>query len=131
VTEESGAALAPSTVPNASAEASPGVSSAAPIVAALPPGEPSRSAIPRGGYQVTPTYPATARRLGLEGTALLGVLVDAKGRVGEVVVRRSAGHPDLDRAAADAIKQWQFEPARRGKEAIAMWVEVPVHFRLR
>ena len=109
-----------------------------PAVAALPPGPAAgtpgaltRMAIPRGGYQITPSYPATARRLGIEGTALLTVFVDAAGRVGEVVVKQSAGHPDLDRAAADAVRRWRFEPARRGAEAVAMWVELPVEFRLR
>ena len=91
----------------------------------------TRTAIPRGGYQITPSYPATARQLGVEGTALLSVFVDADGRVAQVVVRQSAGHPDLDRAAADAVRRWRFEPARRGAEAVAMWVELPVEFHLR
>ena len=109
-----------------------------PAVAALPQAPPAaapraltRAAIPRGGYQITPSYPATARQLGIEGTALLSVFVDADGRVAQVVVRQSAGHPDLDRAAADAVRRWRFEPARRGAEAVAMWVELPVDFRLR
>jgi len=107
-------------------------------VAALPPAPPAaaagavtRTAIPRGGYQITPSYPARARQLGVEGTALLNVFVDAAGRVGEVIIKHSAGHPDLDRAAADAVRRWRFEPARRGAEAVAMWVELPVEFRLR
>jgi len=107
-------------------------------VAALPSAPPAaapaavtRTAIPRGGYQITPSYPATARQLGVEGTALLSVFVDADGRVAQVVVRQSAGHPDLDRAAADAVRRWRFEPARRGAEAVAMWVELPVEFHLR
>ena len=107
-------------------------------VAALPPAPSvaapaavTRTAIPRGGYQITPSYPATARQLGVEGTALLSVFVDADGRVAQVVVRQSAGHPDLDRAAADAVRRWRFEPARRGAEAVAMWVELPVEFHLR
>lgn len=107
-------------------------------VAGLPPAPPAaapgartRTAIPRGGYQITPSYPASARQLGVEGTALLSVFVDAAGRVGEVIVKQSAGHPDLDRAAAEAVRRWRFEPARRGAEAVAMWVELPVEFRLR
>ena len=98
-------------------------------VAALPSAPPAaapaavtRTAIPRGGYQITPSYPATARQLGVEGTALLSVFVDADGRVAQVVVRQSAGHPDLDRAAADAVRRWRFEPARRGAEAVEMLV---------
>jgi protein TonB len=100
-------------------------------VAVLGGGARTRTAIPRGGYQVTPSYPATARRLGIEGTTLLSVLVQADGRVAEVVVKQSAGHPDMDRAAADAIRRWRFEPARRGTEAVTMWVELPVEFHLR
>jgi protein TonB len=103
----------------------------APTVAALPPDAVTKTAIPRGGYQVRPPYPASARRAGIQGTTLLGVLIGADGRVGEVVVRQSAGHPDLDAAAADAVKRWRFEPARRGSEPVAMWVLLPVEFRLR
>jgi periplasmic protein TonB len=107
------------------------------VVAALPPGSPAvtsaitRTAIPRGGYQVTPSYPATARRLGIEGTALLRVFVDATGHVADIVVKQSAGHPDLDRAAEEAVRRWRFDPARRGADAIAIWVELPVEFHLR
>jgi periplasmic protein TonB len=110
-------------------------SGSAAVVAALSPAAAvsavTRTAIPRGGYQVTPSYPASARRLGIEGTALLRVFVDAKGHVGDVVVKQSAGHPDLDRAAADAVRRWRFDPARQGADAVAMWVELPVEFHLR
>jgi protein TonB len=109
----------------------PAPSAAAPIVAAVPPDGVTRTAVPRGGYQVRPSYPANARRLGIQGTTLLSVFVAADGRVDEVVVKQSAGHADLDQAAADAVRRWRFEPARRGSEAVAMWVLLPVEFRLR
>jgi periplasmic protein TonB len=86
---------------------------------------------PRGGYQVRPGYPAHVRRLGLQGVTLLRVHVLADGRVGDISVETSAGHPDLDRAAAEAVRQWRFEPGRRGDQAVAMWVLLPVEFRLR
>jgi len=87
-------------------------------------------ASPRGGYQVHPTYPATARRAGIQGTARLRVEVLSDGRVGDVVVDISAGHPDLDRAATDAVRRWRFEPARRGPDPVASWVLLPVEFRI-
>jgi periplasmic protein TonB len=90
----------------------------------------TQPALPRGGYQVIPSYPRSARRLGIEGITLLRVFVQADGRVGDVIVRQSAGHPDLDRAAADAVRRWEFEPARQGASAIAMWVDLPVEFQL-
>ena len=91
----------------------------------------TQTAIPRGGYQIRPSYPGTARRLGIQGTTTLRIFVSADGRVSDVVVEQSAGHPDLDHAAADAVKRWRFEPARRGAEAVGMWVLLPVEFRLR
>jgi protein TonB len=89
------------------------------------------TAMPRGGYQVRPSYPTSARRLGIQGMTTLRVYVAADGRVSEVVVHESAGHPDLDSAAAEAVKRWRFEPARRGAEAVGVWVLLPVEFRLR
>jgi periplasmic protein TonB len=104
---------------------------ATPSVAALPSEGITQTAAPRGGYQVKPSYPPSARRAGIQGTTLLGVFIAADGHVGDVVVKQSAGHPDLDAAAADAVRRWRFEPARRGSEPIAMWVLLPVEFRLR
>ena len=102
-------------------------------VAAKPPGPPeglTRTARPQGGYQVRPAYPSAPRRLGIQGTSLLRVHVLADGGIGDVLVERSAGHPDLDRAAMEAVRRWRFEPARRGPDAVAMWVLLPVEFRL-
>ncbi len=103
-----------------------------PAVATAPPDESiTRWAAPSGGYQVRPSYPSTARRLGIEGTSMLRVHVAADGRVTDVQVDQSAGHPDLDRAAADAVRRWKFEPGRRGSEPIGMWVRLPIQFVLK
>ncbi len=85
---------------------------------------------PLGGYQIKPDYPEAARRDRAQGVALLRFEVLSTGRVGEVVVARSAGHRALDRAAIEAIKQWQFEPARRGPTPVPVWVTLPVRFEL-
>ena len=89
------------------------------------------TAMPRGGYQVQPSYPSSARRLGIQGMTTLRVYVAADRRVGEVLIHQSAGHPDLDSAAAEAVKRWRFEPARRGADPVGVWVLLPVEFRLR
>jgi protein TonB len=98
---------------------------------AIPPDGITQTAIPRGGYQVRPSYPSSARRLGIQGMTTLRIYVAADGRVTDVVIQGSAGHPDLDTAAAEAVKRWRFEPARRGSEAVGMWVLLPVEFRLK
>lgn len=86
---------------------------------------------PLGGYQVKPRYPDSARRAGAQGTTVLKVRVLESGRVGEVLVEKSAGHRDLDGAAVEAVKRWLFEPARIGREPVAVWVLLPVQFELR
>jgi protein TonB len=102
------------------------------VVASVPPGGGvTRVARPTGGYQVRPSYPASAARLGVQGTTILLVHVREDGRVGEIDVEQSAGHPDLDTAATNAVRRWRFEPARRGEQAVAMWVRLPVEFKLK
>ena len=85
---------------------------------------------PLGGYQVKPRYPESAKRAGAQGVTTLKVRVLETGRVSEVLVEQSAGFRDLDIAAMDAVKKWLFEPARRGKEAVSIWVLLPVKFEL-
>jgi TonB family protein len=88
------------------------------------------TARPLGGYQVKPSYPESARKIGAQGVTLLRVRVLENGRVGEVLVEKSAGYRDLDFSAAEAVKKWLFEPARRGKEPVQVWVLLPVKFEL-
>jgi protein TonB len=85
---------------------------------------------PLGGYQTTPRYPEAARREGVEGVVTLRFEVQANGKVGTVQVQQSAGREDLDQAAVEAVRTWLFQPARRGKEAVAVWVTLPVRFEL-
>ena len=85
---------------------------------------------PLGGYQVKPLYPESARTAGAQGITLLKLHILENGKVGEVQIEQSAGHSDLDMAAADAVRRWLFEPARMGKQPIAVWVLLPVKFEL-
>jgi protein TonB len=88
------------------------------------------TARPLGGYQVKPRYPEAARKAGAQGITLLRVRVLENGRVGEVLIEKSAGFNELDSSAAEAVKKWLFEPARRGKEPVQVWVLLPVKFEL-
>lgn len=88
------------------------------------------SARPIGGYQVKPRYPESARRRGIEGITLLKMRITAQGSVEDVQVERSAGHPDLDESAIEAVRRWRFDPARRAGAPVAVWVLIPVEFKL-
>lgn len=62
---------------------------------------------------------------------LLRVFVEPGGTAGQVEIKASSGSPRLDQAAIDAVRRWQFVPARRGEEAVGAWVLVPILFNLR
>jgi len=66
----------------------------------------------------------------LQGTVVLRVLVNPAGRAEELIVDQTSGASVLDQAALGAVRDWRFVPARRGADAIAHWVDVPVRFRL-
>jgi protein TonB len=70
------------------------------------------------------------RRRVIEGTVLLKVRVTDQGRVEAVQIERSAGQPEFDQSATEAVQRWRFAPARRGGEPVAVWVLIPVEFRL-
>ncbi|HYI85147.1 MAG TPA: energy transducer TonB [Acetobacteraceae bacterium] len=77
-----------------------------------------------------PEYPAPARDRGEEGVVGLRLLVGADGTTREVRLQRSSGNPMLDRAATDAARRWEVEPASLGGRLAEAWFEVPVRFRL-
>ena len=78
-----------------------------------------------------PGYPAFARRMGMEGTVMLKVLVSRQGTALKIEMAHSSGHEILDKAAADAVRNWHFVPARKGNSPMEESVKVPVAFRLR
>ena len=88
------------------------------------------SAPPTGIRKVIPSYPRSARMAGIEGVSLLKVEVLTDGSVGRILIEKSSGNLDLDRAAKAAISQWQFAPARQGEKRIKAWVIIPIRFRL-
>lgn len=82
--------------------------------------------------KVDPSYPEGARQSEREGTVLVYMQVLENGRVGEVNIRKSSGHPDLDQAAIKAVKKWRFVPAkdRDTGQPVSCFTSFPVVFRL-
>jgi protein TonB len=77
-----------------------------------------------------PDYPELARRRHQEGLVLLAVKVTAQGRAERVEIKKSSGFSLLDDAAAEAVRDWEFQPARIGSLAFESEIVVPVHFKL-
>ena len=80
--------------------------------------------------RIQPEYPAQAFRAHEEGTVVVRVDVEARGTPTNADVARRSGSRELDRAAIDAVRKWQFKPALKDGKAIASTVEVPVEFKL-
>lgn len=78
--------------------------------------------------KVDPVYPEKARQARIEGIVILEATIDAKGRVQNTRILRSI--PLLDKAAADAVKQWVYEPIVIDGKAKSVTFTVTVRFQL-
>jgi len=76
-------------------------------------------------------YPAAARRRGLSGTVHLEVVLDATGRVSEVLLARSSSHAVLDDAALEAARRLPRVPFPPDVRPRPLRVLMPVDFQLR
>ena len=85
---------------------------------------------PKATRTPDPVYTEAARRKGLEGTAVLSVVVNEKGFPEMLKIVRGLGE-GLDIQALLAVASWQFDPARRAGNPIAILINVEVKFRLR
>ena len=83
---------------------------------------------PRGVTMPRPVYPPAAFRKRIEGTVVLEIVIDAKGRVSRTRVLQSVA--GLDEAAIDCVKRWEFKPARKNGQPVATIARAPVTFRI-
>jgi protein TonB len=61
------------------------------------------------------------------GTVTVAVLIKTDGTVGEAKIVNSP-HQELNQLALNAVKQWQFDPARKDGKPIPLTVTVNVQF---
>lgn len=60
--------------------------------------------------RVAPVYPRVAQRRGMQGQVDVGFTVTTSGETKDIVVLTSEPAEIFDRAAIQAVQQWQFEP---------------------
>ncbi len=80
---------------------------------------------------IKPKYPEIAQEAGIEGTVVVQVFVDERGRVKETVILKGIPNTGLDEAATQAIRLVRFKPARQRERAVGVWISIPVNFRLK
>jgi protein TonB len=82
---------------------------------------------PRVTKQVKPQYSPGSRGIRLEGSVLIETVVSSRGTPKKTHVVRGLDQ-DVDEAAVRAVKQWVFEPGKKGGKAVAVRVQIEFHF---
>jgi TonB family protein len=77
---------------------------------------------------VSPVYPDTARKRGIEGWVELAFTVQTNGTVDQVEVRNASPAEVFDDAATRAVRQWRFEPVERNGERVEQRAMVRLRF---
>ncbi|HEU4456464.1 MAG TPA: energy transducer TonB [Longimicrobium sp.] len=67
-------------------------------------------------------YPPALRDAGARGTAVVWFVVGTRGTPESIRLARSAGNPELDRGALQAVEKMRFSPALRAGEPVAAWM---------
>jgi TonB family protein len=75
-----------------------------------------------------PEYPDLAKRINLEGSVTVNVLVDKEGKVKKVQLMKSTDDMFIQ-PALEAAKKWVFTPAIMNGKPVSVWVAIPFKFR--
>ncbi len=86
---------------------------------------------PKPLFSVSPIYPPSAQRQGVEGAVTLRLLVGTDGRVERVVVLSATPKGVFERAATAAARRMRFSAARMGSREVRVWVRKTLSFALR
>lgn len=80
--------------------------------------------------QVSPRYPTAAMRANQEGWVDVELTVGTDGTVGNVTVVDSQPKHVFDRSAIDAVSRWEYKPATRNGEPMAVTLRRRLQFNL-
>ena len=84
-------------------------------------------------FRVTPPppfYPRRALSQRQAGIVTIRALIGESGEARQIRLHASSGYPLLDKAALQAVGEWQFAPENVNGRPVAVWVEVPVRFKI-
>jgi periplasmic protein TonB len=80
-------------------------------------------------YQPEPEYSEEARKAKWQGTVVLSLIVDEKGRPTNIAVLKPLGL-GLDQMAIAAVEKWRFKPGMKDGKPVPVIASVEVNFRL-
>jgi len=77
--------------------------------------------------QVSPKPNSGAQGFRITGAVLIGLIVSSHGLPVNVHVVRSIDE-EIDQSAIEAVRQWRFEPARKGDKPVAVRLTIEIRF---
>jgi TonB family protein len=96
------------------------------LPALLPPGGQVKE--PRLVFRSVPSYPAMAKRAGIEGQVTIDAVIDTTGELTSMKV--VSGAPELQQAALDSLRAWKYEPGYLDNKPVPVKTSITVKFRL-
>lgn len=78
----------------------------------------------------SPRYPLQAIGMRAEGRVLVRAEIRPDGSIGQRWIKQSSGLQVLDLAALETVNGWRFYPAQRHGLAVAVWIDVPIEYKL-
>lgn len=84
---------------------------------------------PKFKKMVKPQYSKEMKEAGVEGVIKVKVLIDADGIAKKAIALNDLGF-DSKKRAVEACFSCVFQPAKRGAEAVAVWVVIPITFKI-
>ncbi len=85
---------------------------------------------PRKLEDVRPDYPQAMRDAGFEGVVPMEARIGVDGQVTTVHAMSAHAHPELVKAALEAVRLWRFSPTLLNGAAVEVLMTVTVHFKL-
>lgn len=82
-----------------------------------------------GDFQ--PPYPSQLLRTGVEGKAVIRVLIGGDGRVKQVAIVGADDPLFADAAERQALRRWRFKPATRDGAPVDSWKTMTVRFEIK
>ena len=78
-----------------------------------------------------PPYPPQLLRTGVEGKAVIKVLIGTDGRVKQVAIVSADDPLFADASERQALRRWRFKPATRDGVPVESWKQMTVRFEIR
>jgi len=77
-----------------------------------------------------PRYPIQALGMRAQGRVVVRAEILPDGTIGQRWIKQSSGLQVLDLAALETVRAWRFYPAQRHGLAVAVWLDVPIEYKM-